>query len=493
MNVQIYVLTHETIETIDNEIYFPLQIGRSDQKLSGIYRIWKDVKCDIVGICRYNQYFVRDERLLESSYIEETIQRYPMIISPGEPAGRRGKETLWEKTEAGRSVLRVCREVIAGRYPEYEKAFDFSIRTDVIPCADLMIARKDMFDRYCMWLSDILSEVEKRITTADVFPADRLADRLFHVWLLMQPERIREECVKQIEPKDFKNAEKKVELVYQYVKLKIKPVIQLYQADPENGSLAGKFECKDDFDGKIPVWICWWQGEAEMPELIRCCIDSLKRNLPFDTVSLRMITLENCQEYVTFTGSVIRKFNEGNITYTQLSDILRAELLYRYGGMWIDATYYVTSPIPKDIFRQEGIYTLRFRKALWGADITQGRWSGNLWCTAKGSRLFAFLMDSLWYYWETEDELIDYFLIDYVIAAAAEYLPEVKEELENCPFTDGKVFELHQWMNRKYTDSRRDMIRTASLFYKLYRRADYKKQTITGEQTMYGFILGATE
>ena len=102
-------------------------------------------------------------------------------------------------------------------------------------------------------------------------------------------------------------------------------------------------------------------------------------------------------------------------------------------------------------------------------------------------------MDSLWYYWETEDELIDYFLIDYVIAAAAEYLPEVKEELENCPFTDGKVFELHQWMNRKYTDSRRDMIRTASLFYKLYRRADYKKQTITGEQTMYGFILGATE
>ena len=29
MNVQIYVLTHETIETIDNEIYFLLQIGRA--------------------------------------------------------------------------------------------------------------------------------------------------------------------------------------------------------------------------------------------------------------------------------------------------------------------------------------------------------------------------------------------------------------------------------------------------------------------------------
>ena len=33
-----------------------------------------------------------------------------------------------------------------------------------------------------------------------------------------------------------------------------------------------------------------------------------------------------------------------------------------------------------------------------------------------------------------EDEMIDYYLIDYVIAAAFEEFPEVKEELEQCPF-----------------------------------------------------------
>jgi len=33
-------------------------------------------------------------------------------------------------------------------------------------------------------------------------------------------------------------------------------------------------------DGKLPVWCCWWQGEEYMPELVRCCVDSLKRNLP---------------------------------------------------------------------------------------------------------------------------------------------------------------------------------------------------------------------
>ena len=50
-------------------------------------------------------------------------------------------------------------------------------------------------------------------------------------------------------------------------------------------------------------------------------------------------------DYVTFTDEIINKFNSGKIDYTHMSDILRAELLYRYGGMWIDATYLVTQKI----------------------------------------------------------------------------------------------------------------------------------------------------
>lgn len=515
MNTQIYVMTHKKIAEIPNDIYFPLHVGKEGKEylgypgdntgdhisaknnsyceLTGLYWIWKNIKCDIIGICHYRRYFTKNERLLDKSYIEHTIQKYPIMIPNSSCAKDQTVYEQYKKIHNSTKDLDICRDIMAEKYPEYLTAFDYCMQTLLISVGNMWITRKDIYDRYCSWLFDILFEAEKRIDTTGYDDYQKrvmgfLSERLFRVWLLMQPEAITEENVRLIDPADFKNAERKVELLYQCVKLKILPVLQLYTSSKMIGTLAEKFDCKDDFDRKIPVWVCWWQGEAELPDLIRCCIESLKRNLPHKKVSLRLITLDNCMEYVTFTSTVIRKFNEGKITYTHLSDILRAELLYRYGGMWIDATYYTASSIPEDIFEQKNIYTLKFKHPIWSADITQGRWSGNLWCTDKGNRLFQFLMECLWYYWETEDELIDYYLIDYIIAAAVEYFPNVRNELEQCTFSSEKVFELHKYMNRKYTKTRIEQILKDSVFYKLNRQANYKKENIAGEKSIYGYL-----
>ena len=51
-------------------------------------------------------------------------------------------------------------------------------------------------------------------------------------------------------------------------------------------------------------------------------------------------------EYVQFPDYIVRKWKEGVISNTHLSDLLRLELLIRYGGLWIDSTTYMTGTIP---------------------------------------------------------------------------------------------------------------------------------------------------
>lgn len=358
----------------------------------------------------------------------------------------------------------------------------------------MWITRKSMFDKYCEWLFDILFEVEKRIdlTGYDEYQTrvmGFLSERLFRVWLMMQREKITEEEIKLIAPEDFLNAEKKRDLLYRYISLKVQPVVQLYQQENDTHSLAENIEVKDMFEGKIPVWICWWQGEAAMPELIRLCVESIRKNIPMEKAVLRLITFENCREYVTFTNPIIQKYNAGKISMTHLSDLLRAELLYRYGGMWIDATYYLTAKIPEQLL-ERNLYTLRFEKSKWSSDITEGRWSGNFWISDRGGKLMKFLMESLWYYWETEETLVDYYLIDDIIAVAVETFADIREQLEQCGFYQGDVFALTGWMNKKFRPEYEKKIKNTSAFYKLNRRENYVKSNIAGEQTVYGYLIG---
>lgn len=517
MDIRLYVMTHKKIAKIADPMYIPMQVGKAGKEdfgylgddtgdniseknsayceLTGMYWLWKNMDCDVIGICHYRRYFTRNEKLLEKSYIEKLMKEYSMIIPNSACVKDEDVYDHYRKRHYTKD-LDSCREVIAEKYPEYVAAYDYCMRTILVSAGNMWITRKPIFDRYCAWLFDILFEVEKRIDMAgyDNYQGrvmGFLSERLFRVWLMMQKGRVTEEYVKLIAPEDFGNADKRRDLLYRYIKLKIQPVIQLHKV-AEIQTLAPSMDCKDDFEGKIPVWVCWWQGEEEMPELIHLCIESIKRNLPERKTALRLITLGNCAEYVTFTDTVLRKFNEGKISLTHLSDLLRAELLYRYGGMWIDATYYLTKPLSEKLFDRE-LYTIRFEKPIWSSDITEGRWSSNFWIVTKEHKLFRFLMESLWYYWEQEERVVDYFFMDYILAVSVEEFSDIKEQLEQCGFYQGNVFSLKKWMNRKFKPEYREKIEKASGFYKLNRREHYSKVNIAGEQTVYGYLLQMME
>lgn len=140
MDTRIYVMTHKEIAEISDEIYIPLQVGRAGKQalgyigddtgdqiseknlfyceLTGIYWLWKNVKCDIIGICHYRRYFTRQEKLLDKDYIEKTIQKYPIMIPNSSCVNEADAFCHYAKRHNGKD-LELCREIIQKKYPEY--------------------------------------------------------------------------------------------------------------------------------------------------------------------------------------------------------------------------------------------------------------------------------------------------------------------------------------------------------------------------------------
>lgn len=518
MDTRIYVMTHKQIEPIENDIYIPLHVGRKGKEdlgyqgddtgasisekndryceLTGLYWLWKNVSCDIVGICHYRRFFVKEEQILEKEYIEGVLKKYSMII----PDSRCSEEGSMERHYAARhdiEDLLLCGEIIKEKYPEYTMAFQVAMKSNLISMGNMWITRKEIFDAYCAWLFDILFEAEKRIdfTKYDAYQGrvmGFLSERLFRVWLLAQEYSIREEYVKMIETKDFLNDIKGMQLKYQYIKTTLKPLLQIYDsyAGSINSvkSLAEEFYQKDDFEGKIPVWVCWWQGEDVAPELVKACINSIRKNIPKEKAVLRLLTLENCMEYVTFTDTIMKKLQEGKITLTHLSDILRAELLYRYGGLWLDATYYVSGSIEETLFEKNSFWTLKYPTYIWKSDVAQGRWSCNALRVPPKSLFARFMMESFWYYWEVNDSLIDYFVIDYVAALSYDTFPSIHKLIEECPVSNSAVFELQKNLNRKFDAEKYQRWTQKANFFKLNWRMEAEERTLTQEETFWGHL-----
>lgn len=164
------------------------------------------------------------------------------------------------------------------------------------------------------------------------------------------------------------------------------------------------------------IFSIWFQGLENAPKLVKVCMERLTR-----TYGDRHIVLGEKElfEMITLPEPVMRNWREGTITAAHLSDICRVELLYSYGGMWFDATDFLTSPVPEwveesDLF----IYNC-------GDVITPQKLIQSCFMRAvKGHPLMGALRAFLYEYWKNEHKLIDYFLLHYMLR----FLVENNEE-----------------------------------------------------------------
>ena len=516
MITKIYVCTHKKFTPPNDDLYVPLHVGKAisddlgykgDDKgdsishknksfceLTGLYWIWKNSNADIVGLCHYRRYLIKNESFLTKNYIESllTQQGYDIIVPASGWSPYKTNKDHYYSTHFAKDY-KCMKQVLTEKYPDYVPAFDRFSHTNLASLANIIITRKEILNEYCNWLFDILFEVETRtdLSGYDSFQVrlfGYLSERLLRVWLFMHNYKIKEEEVRLIDPACADNAEKTINLKYKYSELFFKNFIDEYRVNISH--YAKSYEnLSTDLSDKIPVFICWWQGLHNMPPLINMCINSIYKNIPQDIAEVHLITFENVNQYVNFPQYIIDKFNSGLITMTHLSDILRMNLLSKYGGMWIDATYYFSAPLDCKIFMDYEIFTLKFSHTIWKADIVQGRWSGNFLYCQKPNILTHFCLNALYEYWKHQDSLIDYFLIDYIIALCYDNFPEIKNSFDKCPFQSLSVFKLQQMLSHPFDMSLYNKLTFDTHIFKLSWKNNYSTEDLLRHQTFYGYLL----
>ncbi len=264
--------------------------------------------------------------------------------------------------------------------------------------------------------------------------------------------------------------ERKQQAILFFLQTKNKSLIQKYANEqgttPQSSSLS-------------PIWVCWWQGKESMPPIVQTCFHALCKQA--GTHPVHLITQKNISQYVTIPKYILQKVQKGNISFTHFSDILRMCLLYEHGGLWIDATVYVSQPIPEEIFMQP-LFTVASHIAT--DNISQGRWAGFILGSPPKGILCSFTREVFFQYWKKERRLLDYFLIDYIIATAYYNLPSVNKLLNAIPTSHTRLFDMEGLLNQPYNEKRFLQLCQQQLFHKLSYKRTYTHIT-EGKPTLY--------
>lgn len=102
------------------------------------------------------------------------------------------------------------------------------------------------------------------------------------------------------------------------------------------------------------IWAMWLQGVLNAPYIVQRCLKSWEEK----NLSWQLIVLDekNVSEYLDLND--ITKKNSDLISKQAFSDIVRINLLNKYGGVWVDATCLCLKPLDDWIYSylQDGFF-----------------------------------------------------------------------------------------------------------------------------------------
>lgn len=98
--------------------------------------------------------------------------------------------------------------------------------------------------------------------------------------------------------------------------------------------------------GNDKIFTLWFQGEENAPEIVKKCLESIRKVYGDRFV---VLTDETLEDYIKLPDFIMEKWREKKIVAANFSDLVRIELLYQHGGYWFDATDFLTGLIPEII------------------------------------------------------------------------------------------------------------------------------------------------
>ncbi|WP_050183310.1 DUF4422 domain-containing protein [Domibacillus robiginosus] len=224
-DIKILVATHKEYQMPDEDMYFPLHVGREGKKdlgyqgdntndnislknstyceLTGLYWAWKNINSKYIGLSHYRRYFSNEggltaninhtkqgeklDNILSEKNARDLLKHYNIIL----PKKRNYYiETVWSHYKNAHHIkdLEETKRIISEKHPSYINSFERVMKRRKLHLYNMFIMKKEDFDKYCEWLFDILFELEKKVDISGYDAYQKrifgfIGERLFNVWL----------------------------------------------------------------------------------------------------------------------------------------------------------------------------------------------------------------------------------------------------------------------------------------------------------------------
>ena len=234
------------------------------------------------------------------------------------------------------------------------------------------------------------------------------------------------------------------------------------------------------------IWQYWHQGEEKAPLLIRKCLESIEKYHP--EYKRVVLSYDNLADYVEIPSMYYDLVNQGKMSLTFFSDVIRCYLLTQYnGGTWIDSTIYLTDKIPNSILESK-FFVFQKNQQI---DRFSNKMS-SFFIHSKGiNKTLLIMKDVFMQYWKENDFLINYFLIEHLATMLSTASEELEKEWEQIPYFSAEdTGALQKVLFNKFNQEEFDKLRTLTNVHKL----SYKiLQENTSGSSYYDFLtIGGT-
>ncbi len=206
-------------------------------------------------------------------------------------------------------------------------------------------------------------------------------------------------------------------------------------------------------------------------------------------VELVILTKENLSQYCSIPDRIYQKLENGIITLTHFSDIVRVTILADRGGLWLDATIFATDDfsytfnIPFWSIKRPGI-SHKF--------VPRGRWAIYAISAEQNSIIFYLMKELFSLYWNRYNCMVDYFLVDLFMDLLYACVEDVRMLIDGVQPNNSRVLDMQDCVEEPWTSELVAALSNETQLFKL----SWKQQaaaSIDGKQTLFGWVLDQGE
>ena len=193
----------------------------------------------------------------------------------------------------------------------------------------------------------------------------------------------------------------------------------------------------EEVDTEFPkmIWTMWQQGEAQMPETVKSSLKTIKDFAERNGCECHLLTNDNLSDFIDIPADITEKYKKKELSAAHYSDIIRFSLLYQYGGIWMDATLFVSPYATLEMFEGDfftlnhpPLHTDKIERA-----IGDFKWSGFFLAGKKGKPYFKHILDLYLYYVRKFPIFIHYLMMDFIILSEYKCNDEFSTLVDGLP------------------------------------------------------------